>query len=324
MSSRLTQRALRLTRVGLLVFMAVGLSHLGASNGGRSGENRAHVGERDRAGRSAHGILRDGWRTAPEAVEVPAGGFAFPGGFRNEPALAADPALAGNQRIDIPFQLIDRRFRRNVRALVDSPTITRRLPPKVFHTDRKTYEYLLDDLPLSSKLSTLLGFGRYAVTEREEGCLHGDDGHGVSGDFWLAYSDPAKRIYFGVGSFHSWFFPKVSGEVVLAVQFQEVAGGPPRGQRQSPAMVSRVDVYLRTNRLVGYIIDFLGQTADKKLTKLISSAQLTSEKLSSEPHEVWGAMTSSGLFAPGELESFEEAILEPAEAPRIDGDPQRP
>jgi hypothetical protein len=235
--------------------------------------------------------------------------------------LAAMPVCSSERPISVPFQLIDRLHRTEVRKLVDDPTILRRLPARLFRTDRHTYQYLLDHLPLSSKLSGLLGFGGYRVKELEGGRLHGDDGRGVTGDFWVVYGDSTKRVFLGEGSYDSWFTPKVSGKVVMVVEYKEVPFGSKAAEGPGPTMATRVDVYVRTNRVVGYILDFLGRTADKKLTKLISSAQLTSEKLSSEPRKVWGMMISSGRFAPGELESFRSAIMTPA--PAGDASPDR-
>jgi len=232
--------------------------------------------------------------------------------------LVAGTSTARERPIDVPFPQIDHEYRSDAAALVDDPTILRRLPVKVFHADRGTYEYLLDHLPLSSKLSGLLGFGRYRVTELEGGRLHGEDRRGVSGDFRLVYADAAKRIFLGEGSFDPWFLPKISGRVLMAVEYKSVpiAGGETGGG--GSGMATRVDVYLKTNKLVGYIIDLLGETADKKLTKLISSAQLTSEKISRDPREVWGMMTSSGLFGPEELESFSAAVLPAARSDEED------
>ena len=223
--------------------------------------------------------------------------------------LVTSPADARERPIDIPFGKIDGEYGADARALVDNPTILRRIPVKVFRTDRRTYEYLLDHLPLSSKLSGLLGFGRYRVTELEGGLLHGDDRRGVSGDFRAVYADAAKRIFLGEGSFDPWYLPKVSGRVLMVVEYKDVPIANDETGTGGSGMATRVDVYLKTNKLVGYIIDLLGETADKKLTKLISSAQFTSEKISKDPNEVWGMMTSSDLFGPEELESFRTAVL---------------
>jgi hypothetical protein len=226
--------------------------------------------------------------------------------------LVAGTSAARERPIVVPFRQIDREYRTGASALVDDPTILRRLPVKVFRADRRTYEYLLDHLPLSSKLSGLLGFGRYRVTELEGGRLHGDDRRGVSGDFRLIYADAAKRIFMGEGSFDPWFLPKVTGRVLMVVEYKNVPISDDGIDGRGSGMATRVDVYLKTNKFVGYIIDLLGETADRKLTKLISSAQLTSEKISKDPHEVWGMMNSSGLFDPEELESFRTSVLSTA------------
>jgi hypothetical protein len=245
--------------------------------------------------------------------------------------------------IEIPLPRISRRFRTEARMLIDSPTVVRRLPARRFIADKKTYEYLLDHLPVASRLSDLLGYGYYRVVQEEDGRLHGQDYQGVEGDVWLIYSAPNKRIYIGEGSYDTWYTPKISAKVLLAVEYTvigaggghgggtdgkagaraggaagaergastRVRAGSPEGSRRAlpPPIVTRVDIYVQTSRLVGYLMELLGQVTDKKLSQLVSSAQFTSQELSRRPDKVWNKMKESGMFTPEELEDVRRTLV---------------
>jgi hypothetical protein len=241
--------------------------------------------------------------------------------------------------IEIPLPRIGRKFRTQARLLIDSPTVFRRLPARRFIADKRTFDYLLDHLPVASRLSDILGYGYYRVVQEEDGRFHARDFQGVEGDIWLIYSDPNKRVYLGEGSYDTWYTPKISAEVLLAVEYGVVgadgrrrgaeaeggrggAGGraparvreglPERSHRvPPPPIVTRVDIYVQTSRLVGYLMELLGQVTDKKLSQLVSSAQRTSQELSRRPERVWAMMKESGMFTPEELEDVRRALLAP-------------
>lgn len=273
-------------------------------------------------------------RPAPEAAARAAGGGA---------ALASE--RPSQRPIEIPLIHISRRFRNQARALLDSPTVTRRLPTKLFIADLKTYEYLLDHLPVASKLSGLLGYGRYRIVHVDDDHFRGRDFSGVTGDVWLIYSGPNKRVYLGEGSYDTWYTPKISAKVLLAVEYHVVGDAGRRGGTESPSpssegspsagegaaqrmrvrppgrpgggppppIATRVDIYVQTNRLVGYLMELLGQVTDKKLSELVSSAQYTSQELSRRPDRVWNRMKASGMFTPEELEDLRRELLVPAQ-----------
>jgi len=221
--------------------------------------------------------------------------------------LAACGAAYGAQEpLEVPLRHIERAHRNDVRSILENRTLVRLLPSRTFRSDSTTYVYLIDNLPLSSRLADLLGFGSYRVEEMEDGRLHGWDFSGIEGDFWLVYSNPGGRIYRGVGTYDSWFTPKISAKILLVVEYRKIAAADP--ESEPGVMYTRVDIYVSTNRFVAYLMDFMGKVTDRKLSQLVSSAQYTSEKLSSSPLEVWDKMISSGLFTPEELESFRRTM----------------
>lgn len=221
---------------------------------------------------------------------------------------------------------------------MDSPTLVRRLPTRFFASDRFTYEYLLDHLQLASKLSGLLGYGAYRVVRMESGRFRGQDFRGVDGHFWEVHSGSGKRVYLGEGSYDTWYTPKITARVLLVADYWETspASDPvpaegPGGGAESPAatamgntqgdrsgrteggdseMATRIDIYVSTNRLVGYLMELLGTVTDKKLSRLVSSAQHTSERVSENPREVWELMKSAKAFTAEEIESFREIFLD--------------
>jgi hypothetical protein len=227
--------------------------------------------------------------------------------------------------IEIPLPRIGRRFRTEARTLLDSPTVVRRLPARRFIADKRTYDYLLDHLSVASRLSGVLGYGYYRLVQEEDGRFHGWDHRGVEGDVWLIYSDPNERVYIGEGSYDTWYTPKISAKVLLAVRYSVVgagtagSGSAPRaragapGRAPLPPIVTRVDIYVQTSRLVGYLMELLGQVTDKKLAQLVSSAQYTSQALSRDPERVWNRMKRSGKFTPEELEDVRRTLVFPAE-----------
>ncbi len=198
---------------------------------------------------------------------------------------------------------IEREYRTEARSLIDSPTVVRRLPAKNFSADRKTYEYLLDNLPISSKLSELYGFGSYKVRYLEGGLYHGEDYTGVEGDFRPICSGPGKRVYMGEGSYDAWYIPKITAEALLVVEYSGTGTGDSRRMR------TRVDIYVRTNKIVGYLMELMGEVTDKKLSQLVSSAQRTSQLVARDPRGIWKRMKSSGKFTRGELESYRSTLL---------------
>lgn len=253
------------------------------------------------------------------------------------PQGAGRAGPSSERPLEVPLHSIDREFRSDARALMDSPTLVRRLPTRFFASDRFTYEYLLEHLPLASKLSLLLDYGAYRVVRMENGRLHGRDFSGVEGDFWEVLSGSGKRVYLGEGSYDTWYTPKITARVLLVADYWEISsasdadpaevhgggaegsaatgmGNAAGGRSESPEggnaeMATRIDIYVSTNRLVGYLMELLGTVTDKKLSQLVSSAQRTSERVSENPRQVWGLMKSSEAFTAEEIASFREIFL---------------
>jgi hypothetical protein len=220
--------------------------------------------------------------------------------------LFAAAASGARDPLEVPLHRISREHRTEVRSIIEGATLVRRLPARAFRAEERTYIYLLDNLPLSSRLADLLDFGRYRVVEMEGGRLHGWDFSGIKGDFWLVHSSPRSRIYRGVGSYDSWLTPKITGRVLLVVGFRNI---PAADAGSEPGvMETTLDVYVSTNRLVSYLMEIMGRVADTKLSQLITSAQLTSERLSEDPRAVLRKMESSSLFSPEEMESLRGAV----------------
>jgi hypothetical protein len=221
--------------------------------------------------------------------------------------LFLDVASHAREPLDVPFRRIGREHRKEARSIMEDANLVRRLPGRAFRADSAVYVYLLDNLPLSSRLADALDFGSYRVEQMEDGRLRGYDFSGVEGDFWLIHSRPGVRIYRGTGSYDSWFTPKISGRVLMVVEFRKIPAADPESE---PGVIqTTLDAYVSTNRLVGFLMEFMGQVTDKKLSQLVGVAQLTSEKLSSDPQGVWEKMNSSGLFTPEELEDFRKTVL---------------
>lgn len=215
--------------------------------------------------------------------------------------------LRAREPLEVPLRRISREHRNEVRSILESPTLVRRLPRTAFFADSATYVYLLDNLPLSSRLSDLLEYGHYRVEQMPDGSLHGWDFSGIEGDFWLVHSSPTMRIYRGKGSYDSWLLPKVSGTVLMVVSYRKI---PPADPESHPGvMETTLDVYVVTNRIVGFLMEVMGQVTDRKLSQLLTAAQLTSRELSLDPQGVWQKMDSSPLFTREELEDLRGALL---------------
>jgi len=209
-------------------------------------------------------------------------------GFCKEPAF--QPA---------DYEKIPPLYRDKVRSVVRFPTVYKKAPVPLFESDMLTHAFLLNDLPLASKLARSARISKYVV-EQEPSGLAVTDKAGVEGMLYPIYEEPGRRLFYAEGSCDVRFLPKLSGKGVMEIAFKRTDDGK---------VENRVKVWIKLDSKVFGVVGKLlfplvGKVMNKKTGSLGAAAKKLSEQLYSEPEKLYEALEKSGLATDDELDKL--------------------
>jgi hypothetical protein len=164
-----------------------------------------------------------------------------PAGAQGAPLKPDDAAL-------IPLAAIGEAQREDVRFVAARRSWRRSVETEAFASTPEVYRFILDALPLASRLTRALGIDDYIIEERHGGRIFGDDRRGLSGVFDLVYRDLRKRIYYGEGTYDGAILPKLKGRSVLVLEYAAV------GLQGQTLMQNRLTAYVRVENRAARIL----------------------------------------------------------------------
>jgi hypothetical protein len=196
-------------------------------------------------------------------------------------ARAADPTAGSKPSISratrdeaaqsIPFDRIPAETRARVAAVVNNPSIFRRLPVASIDCDPDLYLLLIRNPEIVIDIWQLMGITNMSLTRAGPDRFRAADGQGTVGTLEFAYRSADTHIIYSTGTYDGSLSPaKIRGEsvVVLKTEYQREGGGRIR-------IVSRLDVFLHLDNvgiewIAKTLQPLLGKTADHNFAETAS------------------------------------------------------
>ena len=142
------------------------------------------------------------------------------------------------------------------------------------------YSWLVDNITISAELSRLFG-RKYVLSEGSQYQYHGDDGEGLTIDFYRAYRDSNTTVFAGVGNVKI-FLVTISGSFVNFMEYYDT---------DKTTMTSRSCIYVRVNNPVTrlftniiFAISDLERGIMKKILSLDDTVYKMADTVMHDPH----------------------------------------
>jgi hypothetical protein len=206
-------------------------------------------------------------------------------------ALAADPTAGSKASTSratrdaaarsIPFDQLPPDVRSRVAAVVENPSIFRRLPIASIHCDPDLYLMLIHNPEIVIDIWQLMGITNMSLVRTGPNQFQASDGQGTSGTLDIVYRSPGTHIIYSTGIYDGSLSPaKIRGESVVVLKSEYLRS--PDGRER---INSRLDVFLHLDNVgVEWIArtlqPILGRTADHNFAEtaaFVSSLSHTAE-----------------------------------------------
>ena len=216
-------------------------------------------------------------------------------GFLSTSAQAGDPTAgskATNSRavarrcraVDSLRSTPGRDASSRVAAVVNNPSIFRRLPIATIDCDPDLYLLLLRNPEIVIDIWQIMGITNMALTRTGPNQFHAADGQGTVGTLEFAYRSADMHVIYSTGSYDGSLSPaKIRGEsvVVLKTEYLRNASGQTR-------IVSRLDVFLHLDNvgiewIAKTLQPLLGKTADHNFAETASFVASLSHTAENNP-----------------------------------------
>jgi hypothetical protein len=196
---------------------------------------------------------------------------------------AAEPAGASTSeeakaeaRRSVPLAKIDPAYRQAVRAVLDDPSLFRRLPTNIVDCHPDLFTFLAQNPEVLVEIWRHLGVSQVRLTRIDERTFDIADGAGTTGKLVVVEQtcepDAQNRIVmFAQGSYDGKPFQKpVSADCVLVL-----TSGSMRETNGRRYVASRLDTFVKLDRISLELVakavhPFVGQTADRNFADTLS------------------------------------------------------
>lgn len=209
----------------------------------------------------------------------------------------------------IPFHKIDAERRSMVEDVYYAPTVRILKNPEQVDCELTTLTWVLDRLPLASRLAQALDLGDYGVVANpeEEGAVDIDDREGALATMRVVYQQPDIRVYLANGSLESRALPTVDGTGLIVLYYDEAYEGP--------GLEAELSVFFRLKSDFLHLVtraftDQLERELNRRLVRLIRAALRLAENIEKDPEGVFARLQAVEGVEAAELEAFEEAFLQ--------------
>jgi len=215
-------------------------------------------------------------------------------GFLPNSAHAGDPTAgskATNSRVardeaaqSIPYDRLPAEMRSRVVAVVNNPSIFRRLPIASIDCDPDLYLLLVRNPEIVIDIWQLMGITNMALTRTGPNQFRAADGQGTVGTLEFAYRSADMHVIYSTGTYDGSLSPaKIRGEsvVVLKTEYVRNASGQIR-------IVNRLDVFLHLDNvgiewIAKTLQPLLGKTADHNFAETASFVASLSHTAETNP-----------------------------------------
>jgi hypothetical protein len=204
------------------------------------------------------------------------------------PLAAAEPAADTSLRARteatrlLPLSELTAETRRKLLAVVERPTIFRRLPHKSFDCDPELYLFLIRNPEVVVNIWEIMGISHMTAERLAPYQWKGDDGTGTECDLELVYGTDELHILYGDGFYSGPLLKrKIMGRCVLILNSGFSQAGDHRWQ-----IGNRLDVFLQlddtgADLVARTISPWVGKVADSNFAescKFASRLSLTAEQ----------------------------------------------
>jgi hypothetical protein len=128
----------------------------------------------------------------------------------------------------IPFRNLDPAAVQRVSAIVQHPTMYRRMPPRTMECSRELFLHLVRNPDTLVAIWETLGMTRLKVQRTGEFSFQADDGAGTVTNLDMLYGTPNLHLFIGTGWYDGPLFPgrlNGSGVMVMHTQYRAAPNG---------------------------------------------------------------------------------------------------
>ena len=198
--------------------------------------------------------------------------------------------------------------RTRLQAIADRADVSTRMEAEPFMVRADVFEYLLDHPDFASHVTRTLRLARYRIWRTAEG-LFLDDGWGATGQFWIVYVGPGKRVMRARGEYRKGVMPSIQGDAVTMIEY----GFTPATDGKS-LVRSTVTGFLKLDsRMVALAMKVASTVAQRKAdveaNRLMRVFARVSRALDEDPAGVLDQLQQRPDVPPRELEEFRRLLL---------------
>ena len=200
-----------------------------------------------------------------------------------EPAAADTSAKARNDAVRLlPLSELTAETRRKLLAVVERPTIFRRMPQKSFDCDPELYLFLIRNPEVVVNIWEIMGISSMIAQRTGPFLWKGDDGTGTACDIELVYGTDELHVLYGDGYYAGPLLKrKITGRCVMILQSGYGQSADRRWQ-----VGNRLDVFLQlddagADLVARTISPWVGKVADSNFAescKFASRLSMTAEQ----------------------------------------------
>lgn len=207
----------------------------------------------------------------------------YPAG--HECLSAENPAEGSNSKHlrkqtvnSLPYHQLNQQTKDKISAILNKPSIYRRLPVTAINTDPDYFRFLVRYPEVVVNIWQLMGVTKMSTERTGPFSISTNDGAGTVSSLELVYGTDNLHIFYGTGSYEGPILKrKLSGQCVLVLRTENSADNTGK-----PTAVNQLDVFLKVdNATVGLIAKtiqpLVGPTADHNFVESLKFVQRLNE-----------------------------------------------
>jgi len=212
--------------------------------------------------------------------------------------------LRSHAAITIPYSAFpEKEDVKKVKKVLEKYTLTHTTSAKRFKSTSRTFNFLLDHMPLTTAIMRELGLEKYEITRRDDGTMMSDDKDGVVGTFEPVFVSDKRRILYGDGMFSAGLLGDIRGESVVVIDYVE----DDSEVKCETAVFVRVHGFLAPFvRLASPIIRGM---VSRKSASMLTASMTLSEQLTTDPGRVYERICNSEQITPDDLRAFRKEFV---------------
>jgi hypothetical protein len=205
----------------------------------------------------------------------------------------------------IPFQKLNAEARQKLSAVVDHPSIFRRMPTETITCDPELFIFLVRYPEVLVNLWELMGVTKVTVDRIAPLVFRGEDGAGTKCQVELVYGTENLHIYYGTGTYEGVMANRgLNGRCVCVLQ-----SFPSKNKSGETQITGQMDVFLKLDNVGADIIaktlaPFVGKTADYNFVESARFVSQLSQAASRNPIAVQQVASRMNNIQPSVRQEF--------------------